>query len=86
MSYTTTVTQKGQATIPAPIRKRLGIKTKQKVIFDINEKNEAVMKPLVDFFSLRGSLKSPKPFNIKAMDKAVEKMVVEDYVKKHHRH
>jgi len=33
--YVTTVTQKGQVTIPAPIRKGLKIKPKDRVAFDI---------------------------------------------------
>mgnify|MGYP000594088573 CR=1 FL=1 len=86
MQFSTTVTQKGQATIPAHIRKSLGIRLNTKITFELNEKNEAVIKPVADFLSLKGSIKSKKPFNIRAMDKAVEKYVVEEYVKKHNRH
>lgn len=82
MQFSTTVTQKGQATIPAPIRKKLGIKPNSKVVFELNEKNEAVIKPIPDFLTLRGSLKTDKPFDIEDMDKAVEEAVVKEYVKK----
>lgn len=77
----TTVTQKGQVTIPISIRKAIGVKPGQKVGFE-RKKNQIILKPAVDFFSLRGSIKSKKPFDIKAMDKAVEKLVVAEYVKK----
>lgn len=67
MQFVSTVTQKGQATIPAPIRKRLGIKPNGKVSFEINNKNELVIKPVKDFLELRGSLKT----HIKATPKQI---------------
>lgn len=80
MQYTSNVTQKGQATIPAPIRKKLGIKPNGKVAFTIR-KNDVVIKPVVDFFTLRGSIKSKKKFDIEAMDKAVIQSVAKEYGK-----
>lgn len=82
MQFTTTVTQKGQATIPIFIREKLGIKPNSKVSFEINDRNETVIKPVKDFLSLRGSLTSKKPFDIEAMDKAVEKYIAKEYGKK----
>lgn len=84
MQFASTVTQKGQATIPVAIRRKLGIKLNTKIVFEINNKNEAVIKPVVDFFSLKGSVKSQKPFDIKAMDRAVGKMISQEYAKKPH--
>lgn len=77
----TTVTQKGQVTIPKSIRRDLGIKTGQKIAFT-KKKNEVVIEPVIDFFSLRGSIKSIKPFDIKAWDKAIAKKIASDYAKK----
>lgn len=82
MQFTASVTQKGQATIPAPIRKRLGIKPNTKIIFELKEGNEATIKPVIDFFTLKGSVKTNKPFNIEAMEKAVEDAILNKYVKK----
>ena len=82
MQFSSTVTQKGQATIPAPIRKKLGIKPNSKVVFELNKKNGAVIRPIPDFLSFQGSLKSDKPFDIEAMDKAVEEAVAKEYAKK----
>lgn len=82
MQFTTSVTQKGQATIPAPIREKLGIKPNSKVVFELKNGTEASIKPVVDFFSLKGSVKSNKPFDISLMEKAVEEAIANKYVKK----
>lgn len=82
MQFTTSVTQKGQATIPVTIRKKLGIKPNSKIVFELKNETEASIKPVVDFFSLKGSVKTKKPFNIDAMEKAVEEAIVNKYVKK----
>ena len=81
MQFTTTVTQKGQATIPAPVRRKLGIKPKSKITFELSGE-KATISPVKDFLSLKGSLKSNKKFDIEAMDKAVERQIVNDYVQK----
>lgn len=83
MQFTTTVTQKGQATIPIQIRKKLGLKARSKVTFEIKSKNEATLKAVPDFFTMKGSLKTNKPFNIKAWDRAIGKMFKEEYSKKY---
>lgn len=82
MQFTSSVTQKGQATIPAPIRQRLGIKPNTKIVFELKNGDEATLKPVPDFFSMKGLVKSKKPFSIRAMDKAVEKAIKNKYVKK----
>ena len=82
MNFTTTVTQKGQATIPVQIRQLLGIKTNTKIVFEIKNNKEVSFKPVVDFFSMKGSIKTDKPFDIEAMEKAVADAVVLKYGKK----
>ena len=82
MQFTTSVTQKGQATIPIKIRQLLGIKANSKIVFELKNNNEVSIKPAIDFFSLRGSVKTNKPFNIEAMEKAVEDAIVIKYGKK----
>jgi AbrB family looped-hinge helix DNA binding protein len=84
MNFTTTVTQKGQATIPVQIRELLGIKKNTKIVFEIKNNKEVSIKSVVDFFSLKGSIKTNKPFNIDAMEKAVKDAVVLKYGKKSH--
>jgi AbrB family looped-hinge helix DNA binding protein len=82
MNFTTTVTQKGQATIPVQIRELLGIKKNTKIVFEIKNNKEVSIKPVVDFFSLKGSIKTNKPFDVEAMEKAIEDAVVLKYGKK----
>ena len=55
--YATTLTQKGQVTIPAPIRKKLGLKKGTKVSFR-EKKGEVIIEPLMTAPALIGSLKS----------------------------
>lgn len=55
----TTITQKGQVTIPATVRKALGLKSGDQVRFVVTRKREAKIKPAKRFsiMSLYGSLK-----------------------------
>lgn len=84
MQFTTTVTQKGQATIPVSIRQKLGIKTNTKVIFELKNSTEAILKPVPDFLSFQGSLKTDKPFDVEAMDEAIGKYLSKEYEKEDH--
>ena len=79
MKYTTTVTQKGQATIPVIIRKKLGLKPNSKIIFEMKNEDEATFRSVTDFLSLQGSIKSKKPFDIEAMERSVG-----EHLKKEH--
>ncbi len=65
----TTVTQKGQATIPASVRKKFGLGPGSKIIF-IEEKDEVKLKPAPNFLSFRGILKG-RPYNKKLARKAI---------------
>lgn len=76
--YTSTVTSKGQATIPAPIRKKLGIKPGQKIVFKDSGKDiqiKASVKPA----DLMGILKTNIKYNKVKARKAVGKMLGERY-------
>lgn len=79
--YTSTVTQKGQATIPAPVRQFLGLKPGQKITFE-KRGDEILLKSqdkLVD--ELYGSIKTNIKWNKKKAYAAVGKMLAEDYLK-----
>ncbi len=82
MQFTTSVTQKGQATIPALIRKRLGITPNTKIVFELKDNNEASIKPVVDFLSLKGSIRTNKPFDLNGMEKAIQDEIINKYVEK----
>ena len=80
----TTVTQKGQITLTAEIRKRKGIKPGDKVQVS-EEKGEIKVEPIPDFFSLRGSLKAkarriPLQKLIRMEEEAAEKEAVREYL------
>lgn len=64
-----TITQKGQITLPAKMRKELGLKPNQKVIIR-KDKAEITVKAAPDVFSLYGSVKPKKrPEDFKVMRK-----------------
>jgi len=44
----TTLTSKGQATIPKHIREALGLKPGDKLTFDVNDAGELVLRPEVE--------------------------------------
>jgi AbrB family looped-hinge helix DNA binding protein len=81
MTYATTVTQKGQVTIPLVIRRRLNILPRQRVIFEEQE-NNFVLKPYRDFLSLKGSLKTSRKYSDKKANQSIEKTFAQDYAKK----
>lgn len=63
------MTQKGQVTIPASIRKFLGMKPRQRVMI-VKDADGARITSAADFFSLFGSVKTKKKMNIRAMRKS----------------
>ena len=50
-----TISSKGQITLPAALRRKLGIKAHDRVSVEI-ERDGILIKPTIDFFSLRGFL------------------------------
>ena len=82
--YSSTLTSKGQATIPSPIRKKLGLKPGQKILF--GERNDQVfIEKILSLSELQGSLK-PKvkiKYSDKKADTAIGKMFAEEYKKKY---
>lgn len=78
MTYTTTLTQKGQVTIPIEIRKYLGIKPREKVTFK-RVNGQITVSPAKDFLLLKGSIKSSKKYSDEEADKKVL-----SYLRKHH--
>ncbi len=86
MTYTSTITTKGQVTIPADIRKFFKIKPGDIVVFK-KIKNMVTIAPNVDIMSIAGSL-SKHAIKGKTLQqiidlehKAIEEATVEDYLK-----
>ncbi|MHC1728392.1 MAG: AbrB/MazE/SpoVT family DNA-binding domain-containing protein [Syntrophobacteraceae bacterium] len=68
------VSVKGQIVIPAPLRRKYGIKSGTKIqIHDDGER--IILKPITDHFygKLRGSLKGKKALKVLIADRADEK-------------
>ena len=80
MTYATTVTQKGQVTIPVNIRNALGLDSSSKLIFSIEEKKIVAQPVKVDLLSLYGSLKTKrkKPVDSKKIHKILIKKIGEN--------
>lgn len=57
MSYTVSITSQGQISIPAPLRRKLGLQKATKAL--VSERNgKMIVEPIKDFLELRGSLKT----------------------------
>jgi len=77
MNQITTVTSKGQVTIPLTFRELLGIQPGQKIEFFTKRKTrELVLRPVPSLLDLKGYLKTNKKYNKKAARKAFIKDVV----------
>ena len=69
-----TVTSKGQITIPKEIRDQMGLKTGDRIDFVRERNGRFSLKPInTDFRSMRGMIKSPlgRPITLKEMDEAI---------------
>lgn len=64
--FTTTVTQRGQVTLPAKVRRLLGVSPKDKVVFRVESGSIQVQKPAFTLESAFGSVKPlQRPENFK---------------------
>ena len=72
MVYATTITTKGQVTIPNYLRQQLQLQTGDKVVFQENpySPSELILKPISNFASLQGALKTSKKYNRTAARRA----------------
>ncbi len=77
-----TITSKGQTTIPVDVRRRLKLKAGDKVRFFIEEDGKAVIVPLKSSVrKLKGILKSKKRFTDKEIKKAIGEHVARKTLK-----
>jgi len=81
MIYTVSITEQGQITIPAKIRRELNLTKKSKANVSIKN-NTMVIEPVPDFLELGGSLKTTKkPLSDQKLDKFISQAVARDYAK-----
>lgn len=59
MTYTVSITSQGQISIPAPLRRKLGLNKFKKAIIK-EEKGKMLIEPIKDLIDLKGSLKVDK--------------------------
>ena len=74
MQIITTVTQKGQVTLPKILREAVGIKEYDKVVIE-KDKNHLIVKPTKDILDYEGTIIPQKNKNKSVLDarKALEK-------------
>lgn len=72
---TATMTSKGQITVPAEVRQRMGLGTGDRIEFVELETGVFAIKPAIDDVRLlKGALRKPeKPVSIDAMNAAIRK-------------
>ncbi len=65
----TTLTDKGQTTVPQEIREALKVKPRQRLIWSLRDDGSVVVRPQPGALALFGSLKSPKKFPGRAAER-----------------
>ena len=73
---TSTITQKGQVTIPKQIRNALHLKTNDKVVF-VRRGDSIIIKPVRDILSLRGMIEVENSQDFASIREQVKKEVSE---------
>lgn len=79
-----TLTSKGQVTIPQAIREKLGLKPGDFVSFSLGEKNEVILRPpgrLEDLFGMLGKPPNGRHYTIEEMNELVPRAVAEDVMR-----
>lgn len=71
MTQISTVTRKGQVTIPVSIRRQWDLDPRQKVVF-IKKKDAVEIRPVISFFDLRGSVKTRKKYSDQKADRRLK--------------
>jgi AbrB family looped-hinge helix DNA binding protein len=82
MSYTVSVTSQGQISLPAKIRKQLGISRSGKAIVSVQD-GKVIVEPVKDFLEMAGSLKTmKKPLSSQEIHDFTAQSVVDELAKK----
>lgn len=82
-STVSTVTSKGQVTIPKAIRDRLHLLSGDKVEFLFNEHDEVVIKPVTrtarEVAGMLNRYTKPTPVTVEEMNRSIKRYVVEKF-------
>jgi len=68
---TSTLTDKGQTTVPLEVREALKVKPRQKLAWTVSADGSATVRPEPSALELFGRLKSPKEFPGRAAEREV---------------
>ena len=80
--YTVTITKQGQISIPAKLRRELGLEKTKKATVS-REGSKLIFEPVKDILELAGSLKTTKkPLSNKELEKVLAKAISEEYAQK----
>lgn len=80
--YTVSITSQGQISLPAKIRRELGIRKNGKAIIAV-EKGKVTIEPVQDLLELGGSLKtSKKPLTSEEIHEFVATAIADEYGRK----
>lgn len=72
MNFVSTVTSKGQILIPVSIRKKLGIKSSDRISFVVSGES-FVARKAPDIETMYGFIKTKKKLSDKALEKAIDR-------------
>jgi AbrB family looped-hinge helix DNA binding protein len=75
MTYTVSVTSQGQISIPAPLRRKMGLDKSRRALVTEKE-GKLVIEPIKDLLELRGSLKTDIPATSSQIRQAFEEYSV----------
>lgn len=79
MIYSVSITSQGQISIPAKIRRKLGLSKAGKAIVSL-ENGKMTVEPVKDFLAMRGSLKTDKkPLSNKELHDLFASSVAQEY-------
>jgi bifunctional DNA-binding transcriptional regulator/antitoxin component of YhaV-PrlF toxin-antitoxin module len=83
---TSTLTDKGQTTVPLEVREALGITPRHRLVWEAKKDGSAVVRPMPSVMELAGSLKSKVRFSsIREETEAATSAWVSNSIKPSHR-
>lgn len=82
MIYTVSITSQGQISIPAALRRQLGLDSGKKALVSSSEKGDTlIIKPVKDFLELGGSLRTNIKATPRQIREAFEQYLADEAVK-----
>lgn len=79
MTYTVSITSQGQISIPAKLRKKLGLDKQKKALIS-EEKGKLIIEPVKDFLELKGAFKTNKKISPQKVREAFEEYLAKQAV------